>query len=84
MSVLPLTDIIPEQLPTYLIVDLQHRLKNMNNSVNYISSYSVDNYAYISNINGYAVSGYYNITGQYVIEYEDFKNYHSSQGKVLE
>ncbi|GMW04527.1 MAG: hypothetical protein AMXMBFR85_05100 [Dehalococcoides mccartyi] len=59
------------------------RLKNMGNSVNYISSYSVDNYAYISNINGYAVSVYYNIAGQYVVEYEDSKNFFSSQDEVL-
>jgi hypothetical protein len=29
MSVLPLTDIIPEQLPTDLIVDLQHPLPSV-------------------------------------------------------
>jgi hypothetical protein len=60
------------------------RLRKMGNDVYYTPSYSVDVYAYISNINELSINITYNYAGQYVIEYENSKTYYSSQDEALE
>lgn len=60
------------------------RLRKMGNDVYYTPSYSVDVYAYISNINEYSIDITYNYAGQYVIEYGNSKTYYGSQDEVLE
>ena len=60
------------------------RLRKMGNFVVYISSYSVDDYAYISKINEYSIDITYNYSGQYVIGHGNSRTYCSSQDEVLE